>query len=51
MERVNGYERINIYVQSLERKNIQNMLNIWLQQIRQHPCANKIKWNIDVDPI
>ena len=51
MERVNGYERINIYVQSLERKNIQNMLNIWLQQIRQHPFANKIKWNIDVDPI
>ena len=38
-------------VQSIERKNIQNMLNIWLQQIRQHPFANKIKWNIDVDPI
>ena len=34
-----------------ERKNIQNVLNIWLQQIRQHPFANKIKWNIDVDPI
>ena len=51
MERVKGFERINIHVQSLERKNIQNMLNIWLQQIRQHPLANKLKWSIDVDPI
>ena len=51
MERVKGFERINIHVQSLERKNIQNMLNIWLQQIKQHPLANKLKWSIDVDPI
>ncbi len=51
MERIKGFERIHIYIQSSERKKIQDMLNVWIDQIRRHPLANKIKWSIDVDPI
>jgi primosomal protein N' (replication factor Y) len=51
MERVSGHERINIYIQSNERKHLQNMLKVWIDQIRQHPLANRVKWSVDIDPM
>ena len=51
MERVNGLERIHIYIQSDKRKHLQNMLKVWIDQIRQHPLANRVKWSIDIDPM
>jgi len=51
MERVSGHERINIYIQSNERKYLQNMLKVWIDQIRQHPLANRVKWSVDIDPM
>ena len=51
MERVGGHERINIYIQSNERKHLQNMLKVWIDQIRQHPLANRVKWSVDIDPM
>ena len=51
MERIKGFERMDIHIHAVERKNIQNMLKAWIHQIRQHPLSNRIKWNIDIDPM
>ena len=51
IERIKGYERVNIHIQSVKRNHIQNMLKIWINQIRKHPSANRIKWSIDIDPM
>ena len=51
MSRLKGYERTQLFLQATSRKDLQNMLKLWVSQIRQHPLANRVKWSIDVDPI
>ena len=51
MQRLNGYERHQIFLQAQSRTELQNLLKPWIKELRSHPMANRVKWSIDVDPI
>ena len=50
IEKLKGFERFHLYIQAPSRKDLHMMLKPWISQIRQHPLANRVKWNVDVDP-
>ncbi|MFK5985612.1 MAG: primosomal protein N' [Pseudomonadota bacterium] len=48
MERRGGVYRAQILIQSARRQALQQFLSFWLNGF---PKDNKIKWNIDIDPL
>ena len=51
MERLQGYERFQLFIQANARKDLQKLLREWVAYLRQYPLGNRVKWSIDVDPI
>jgi primosomal protein N' (replication factor Y) len=51
MERLQGYERFQLFIQANARKDLQKLLRQWVVFLRQYPLGNRVKWSIDVDPI
>ena len=51
IEKLNSYERFQLFVQANNRKELQNFLRQWRLYFIQHPLVNRIKWSLDIDPI
>jgi primosomal protein N' (replication factor Y) len=51
IEKLNSYERFQLFVQANNRKELQNFLRQWRFYFIQHPLVNRIKWALDIDPI
>ena len=51
IEKLNSYERFQLFVQANNRRELQNFLRQWRLYLIQHPLVNRIKWSLDIDPI
>jgi primosomal protein N' (replication factor Y) (superfamily II helicase) len=51
MERLKGMERGQLLLQADSRVALQRLLKGWIPQIRGFLMANKVRWNIDIDPL
>jgi primosomal protein N' (replication factor Y) len=51
MEKINGFERANIYFHAKDRVRLNNILSHLKLKINQLKDKNNVKWHIDVDPI
>tara|TARA_B110000196_G_C21076266_1_gene630072 strand:- start:332 stop:1108 length:777 start_codon:yes stop_codon:yes gene_type:complete len=51
IERLKGYERFQLLIQTNVRKDLQKLLKQWVVYLKQYPLANRVKWSLDVDPI
>lgn len=51
MERLKGLERGQVLLQANQRVHLQQLLRVWVDWIRQHPMAKKVRWSLDVDPL
>ncbi|MDB4039935.1 primosomal protein N' [Methylophilaceae bacterium] len=51
IEKLNGYERFQLFIQANSRKDLHNLLRKWITYLRQSTLANRVKWSVDVDPI
>jgi primosomal protein N' (replication factor Y) len=51
MERLKGMERGQLLLQAGSRVALQRLLKVWIPQIKGFLLANKVRWNIDIDPL
>ena len=51
LDRVKGFERYQIYFHSTSRQILNQFLRIVKEKILKEKDLNKVKWNIDVDPV
>ncbi len=51
IERVNSYERFQLFFQAKNRNELQNLLKQLRLVMTKHSLFNKIKWALDIDPI
>jgi primosomal protein N' (replication factor Y) len=51
MERLKGMERAQLVLQSNSRVALQKLLDDWVPYLRENKLGQKVKWNIDVDPL
>ena len=51
LDRVKGFERYQIYFHSTSRQILNQFLRIVKEKILTEKDLNKVKWNIDVDPV
>lgn len=51
MERLKGLERGQVLLQASQRATMQKLLKDWVEMIRHHPLAKKVRWSLDVDPL
>lgn len=51
LDRVKGFERYQIYFHSTSRQILNLFLRIVKEKILKEKDLNKVKWNIDVDPV
>ena len=51
LDRVKGFERYQIYFHSTSRQILNQFLRIVKEKILKAKDLNKVKWNIDVDPV
>ncbi|HAJ73145.1 MAG TPA: primosomal protein N', partial [Methylophilaceae bacterium] len=50
MERLKGLERGHLLLQSKTRQALQNLLKVWIPQLRLLKLSNKLRWALDIDP-
>jgi primosomal protein N' (replication factor Y) (superfamily II helicase) len=50
MERLKGMERGHLLLQSQSRKSLQQLLKIWVPELRAQKLAAKLRWVLDIDP-
>jgi primosomal protein N' (replication factor Y) len=50
MEKKAGMIRAHLLVQVSDRKQLQNWLDRWVQELSRLPEVNRVRWSIDVDP-
>ncbi|MBK6436196.1 MAG: primosomal protein N' [Rhodanobacteraceae bacterium] len=46
-----GYERAQLLLEAVQRRDLHAALEALLPQIYTHPLARKLRWSLDVDPI
>jgi len=51
MERLKGMERGQLLLQAGSRAALQRLLKVWIPQIKGFLLANKVRWNLDIDPL
>ena len=51
LERKAGLYQSQLVVIAPNRKTIQELLPQWAKVIQQHPLTNRVRWNIEVDPL
>lgn len=51
MERLKGMERGQLLLQANTRMALQRLLKAWIPQIKGFLLANKVRWNLDIDPL
>jgi primosomal protein N' (replication factor Y) len=51
LDRLKGFERYQIYFHSTSRQILNQFLRIVKEKILKEKDLNKVKWNIDVDPV
>jgi len=51
LDRVNGFERYQIYFHSTSRQILNQFLRYVKEKILKEKDLNKVKWFIDVDPV
>ena len=51
IERLNSYERFQLFFQAKNRKELQDLLKKLRFYMIEHPLVNRIKWALDIDPI
>jgi primosomal protein N' (replication factor Y) len=51
LDRLKGFERYQIYFHSTRRQILNQFLRIVKEKILKEKDLNKVKWNIDVDPV
>jgi primosomal protein N' (replication factor Y) len=50
MERLKGFERGHLLFQAKTRRVLQDLLNVWIPQLRAQKQSNKLRWALDIDP-
>ncbi|MGZ8269585.1 MAG: primosomal protein N' [Methylophilus sp.] len=50
MERLKGMERGHLLFQAKTRRVLQDLLNVWIPQLRAQKLSNKLRWALDIDP-
>jgi primosomal protein N' (replication factor Y) len=50
MERLKGLERGHLLFQAKTRRVLQDLLNVWIPQLRAQKQSNKLRWALDIDP-
>ena len=50
MERRAGRYRLQLMLQSTERKHLHAALQPWIQSLQTLKAGNKVRWSLDVDP-
>ncbi len=51
MERLKSMERGQLLLQAETRKDLQQLLRVWMPQLRAQKLANKLRWVLDIDPL
>lgn len=51
MERLKNMERGQLLLQADTRKDLQQLLRVWMPQLRAQKLANKLRWVLDIDPL
>ncbi len=51
MERLKNMERGQLLLQAETRKALQQLLRVWVPQLREQKLANKLRWVLDIDPL
>lgn len=51
MERLKGMERGQLLLQANTRAALQRLLKVWMPEIKGFLLANKVRWNLDIDPL
>jgi len=51
IEKLKGYERFQLFIQSNTRNDLQILLRQWVIYLKTNSLANRVKWSVDVDPI
>jgi primosomal protein N' (replication factor Y) (superfamily II helicase) len=50
MERLKGLERGHLLFQAKTRRALQELLKVWIPQLRTQKLSNKLRWALDIDP-
>jgi len=51
MERLKGFERVQIFFQANDRKDLHQFLKKWIRNMQGLPETKRVKYALDVDPI
>ncbi|MFW5432404.1 MAG: primosomal protein N' [Methylophilaceae bacterium] len=51
MERLKSMERGQLLLQASSRKSLQQLLRVWMPQLREQKLASKLRWVLDIDPL
>jgi primosomal protein N' (replication factor Y) len=51
IERIRGFERAQLLVQSTSRKALHQFLARWIATLRAQGAASGVRWSLDVDPL
>ena len=51
MERLKSMERGQLLLQASSRQVLQQLLRVWMPQLREQKLANKLRWVLDLDPL
>jgi primosomal protein N' (replication factor Y) len=51
MERRAGRYRAQLLLQSAQRRDLQQLLSVWVPRLHQLASARRVRWSIDVDPV
>ena len=51
LDRLKGFERYQLYFHSKNRSSLNKFLNFLKVEIQANKHLNKVKWNLDIDPV
>ncbi len=51
IERLKNMERGQLLLQAGSRKALQQLLRVWMPQLRALKIKNKLRWMLDIDPL